>query len=430
MKHTLSKQAYQHAVTYLPGGVNSPVRSFQAVKTSPIFIDHASGSEIVDIDQNTYIDYIGSWGPMILGHNAPIFQTGMQEAFARGVSYGLPTTLESDVAQWIIDAYPSIDMIRMVNSGTEATMSALRSARGYTKRDKFIKFEGCYHGHSDALLVKSGSGTLTFGTPTSLGVPKQTIQDTLVCVYNDIASVQAMIEAFPKQIAAIIIEPIAANMGLVPARKDFLVALRNLCDEHNIILIFDEVISGFRIAYGGAAAYYDVQPDMVCFGKIIGGGMPVGAYGGRKAIMQMISPLGPVYQAGTLSGNPFAMWMGITQLRYLKEHPEVYDYIDTYAKQLAQGIDAILKRHQLPYQVQCCGSLLTIFFTKVNIENFNDVQTSDEEAFARYFQSMLEQGILVAPSPYEAMFISYAHTQGQLHTTLQAMEIALVKSQL
>lgn len=430
MKHTLSKQAYQHAVTYLPGGVNSPVRSFQAVKTSPIFIDHASGSEIVDIDQNTYIDYIGSWGPMILGHNAPIFQTGMQEAFARGVSYGLPTTLESDVAQWIIDAYPSIEMIRMVNSGTEATMSALRSARGYTKRDKFIKFEGCYHGHSDALLVKSGSGTLTFGTPTSLGVPKQTIQDTLVCVYNDIASVQAMIEAFPKQIAAIIIEPIAANMGLVPARKDFLVALRNLCDEHNIILIFDEVISGFRIAYGGAAAYYDVQPDMVCFGKIIGGGMPVGAYGGRKAIMQMISPLGPVYQAGTLSGNPFAMWMGITQLRYLKEHPEVYDYIDTYAKQLAQGIDAILKRHQLPYQVQCCGSLLTIFFTKVNIENFNDVQTSDEEAFARYFQSMLEQGILVAPSPYEAMFISYAHTQGQLHTTLQAMEIALVKSQL
>lgn len=430
MKHTLSKQAYQHAVTYLPGGVNSPVRSFQAVKTSPIFIDHASGSEIVDIDQNTYIDYIGSWGPMILGHNAPIFQTGMQEAFARGVSYGLPTTLESDVAQCIVEAYPSIEMIRMVNSGTEATMSALRSARGYTKRDKFIKFEGCYHGHSDALLVKSGSGTLTFGTPTSLGVPKQTIQDTLVCVYNDIASVQAMIEAFPKQIAAIIIEPIAANMGLVPARKDFLVALRNLCDEHNIILIFDEVISGFRIAYGGAAAYYDVQPDMVCFGKIIGGGMPVGAYGGRKAIMQMISPLGPVYQAGTLSGNPFAMWMGITQLRYLKEHPEVYDYIDTYAKQLAQGIDAILKRHQLPYQVQCCGSLLTIFFTKVNIENFNDVQTSDEEAFARYFQSMLEQGILVAPSPYEAMFISYAHTQGQLHTTLQAMEIALVKSQL
>ena len=319
-----SEQAYQKAQQYIPGGVNSPVRAFRSVDISPIFVEKAKGSRLWDIDGNCYIDYICSWGPMILGHSPDILQEGLSEAVNRGVSYGLPTLLEVEMAQEITSAYPPAEMVRMVNSGTEATMSAIRVARGYTNRNKIIKFEGCYHGHSDGLLVKAGSGALTYGIPTSPGVPHGTTQDTLVCTYNDLESVKQTFLANENQIAAVIIEPIAGNMGVIPAQKEFLQGLRDICTKTGTVLIFDEVISGFRCGLGGAAELYQIKPDMVCFGKIIGAGMPVGAYGGKKEIMQWVSPVGSVYQAGTLSGNPFAMFLGLKQIRYLKENPEIY----------------------------------------------------------------------------------------------------------
>lgn len=430
MKHTKSNAAFTNACNVLPGGVDSPVRSFASVQGSPIFIDHAAGSKVVDIDGNTYIDYIGSWGPMILGHASEIVHKDIMQAIEKGISYGLPCIYETQLAELIIDAYPGMEMVRFVTSGTEATMSCIRAARGYTGRDKIIKFEGCYHGHSDALLVKSGSGALTFAQPDSLGVPASMVADTLVCTYNDITSVEQMIDQYPKEIAAIILEPIAGNMGVIGAEPAFLKGLRQLCSEHGILLIFDEVISGFRVAYGGAASYYGVTPDMACFGKIIGAGMSVGAYGGRRDIMEIISPKGGVYQAGTLAGNPLAMQLGIRQLTYLRDYPEVYTKLEAYGAALEKGIEDILQRHQLPYHVQRIGSLLTIFFTNQKVTSYQDVQTCDTQAFSRYYQCLLQEGILCAPSQFEAIFISIAHTPEDLDKTLDAMEKALLASRL
>ena len=425
MNHTRSSALYQQAKNLIPGGVDSPVRAFSNVQSDPIFVDHASGSHIYDVDGNDYIDYICSWGPMILGHAHPMLTENMDQILKKGISYGLCAPEEVTLASLIVDAYDGVDMVRMVNSGTEATMSAIRVARGYTKRDKIIKFEGCYHGHSDCLLVKSGSGALTFGTPTSPGVPADIVKNTLVCEYHSIASVKACIKANPNQISCIIIEPIAGNMGLIPANKDFLYQLRALCDEEGILLIFDEVISGFRIAYGGAAQYDGITPDMACFGKIIGAGLPVGAYGGRRDIMEMVSPSGPIYQAGTLSGNPLAMHLGVRLLTYLKEHPEVYTSLDHKASYLKQGIQDALHQLHLPYQIHQCGSLLTLFFTDRKIRSYQDVMTIDTKAFQTFFQYLFTHGILIAPSPYECMFLSDAHTKEELDTTIAIIKEAL-----
>lgn len=418
MSYKHSQEAFNEAVKVLPGGVNSPVRAFHSVKSDPVFIKNAYQATLVDEDDNSYLDYIGSWGPMILGHSHPLLNECLIQHINDGISFGLPTSIEVTLAKQIVDAYAGIDMVRMVNSGTEATMSAIRVARGYTKKDKIIKFEGCYHGHSDGLLVKSGSGTLTFGMPTSPGVPADIVKNTLVCTYNDINSVQASVQANENEIAAIIIEPIAANMGVVEADKIFLKQLRELCDKQNIVLIFDEVISGFRLGYGGAANYYGITPDMACFGKIIGGGLPVGAYGGKQEIMQMVSPSGPVYQAGTLSGNPLAMHLGSTLLSYLQEHPEVYEQINQKALILKQGMESVLKQYNLLYQIQCCGSLLTLFFCEHPVKTFSDVQKCDTDLYAQYFQGMLKRHIMLAPSQYEAMFISAAHTEKDIQYTI------------
>lgn len=425
MNHEKSLALFQEAQAILPGGVNSPVRSFSSAHAACLFVDHALGSQIVDVDGNTYVDYIGSWGPMILGHAHPVVTDGMEDILRKGISYGLCTAQEVELAQLIVDAYPGLDMVRMVNSGTEATMSAIRAARGYSKRDKIIKFEGCYHGHSDGLLVKSGSGALTFGTPTSPGVPKDVVKHTLVCTYNDLSSVQKTVAANKNDIAAIIIEPIAANMGVICAEPSFLQGLRKLCDEEGIVLIFDEVISGFRVSYGGAAEVYGIVPDMACFGKIIGAGLPVGAYGGKKEIMRCISPSGPIYQAGTLSGNPLAMHLGCRMLHYLKEHPHVYEELEEKGSCLRKGMQQILDELHLPYQLHQVGSLLTLFFSDHRIHNFQDVAGCDATAFERYFQYMYAHGVLIAPSPYEAMFVSLAHSKEDLTQTLSIMRQAL-----
>ncbi len=425
MNHEKSKAAFAKACGVIPGGVNSPVRAFQSVGGEPIFVDHAKGSRIVDIDGNEYIDYICSWGPFVLGHSHPMMEEGALEAIRRGMSYGLPTEMETRMAQLICSAYKSAEMVRMVNSGTEATMSAIRAARGYTGKDKIIKFEGCYHGHSDCLLVKSGSGALTFGVPTSPGVPADVVKNTLVCRYNDLASVQKIVVENRGEIAAIIVEPIAGNMGVIPPRPGFLEGLRALCTEQGIVLIFDEVISGFRAAFGGASQLYGVDPDMVCFGKIIGSGLPVGAYAGKREIMSVVSPKGPVYQAGTLSGNPLAMFMGFKLLSYLKEHREIYQTVEEYAAKLEAGMRELLARHGLHYTINRVGSLLCLFFTEREVTCYDDVKTCDTDKFSKYFQSMLDQGVLLAPSQFEAMFVSAAHTQEDLERTLYAMDRAL-----
>lgn len=425
MIHTKSSALFQEAVQYIPGGVNSPVRAFKSVGIDPIFIDHAKGSKIVDVDGNEYVDYICSWGPMILGHASPILTEGVAEAIAKGTSYGVPTGIEVEMAKLIVEAYGCIDQVRMVNSGTEATMSALRVARGYTGRNKILKFEGCYHGHSDALLVKSGSGTITYGVPTSPGVPADVVKDTLVARYNDIQSLKEVFEANKGEIAAVIVEPIGGNMGVVPADKAFLEALRTLTREQGTVLIFDEVITGFRMGYGSAAAYFDIQPDMVCFGKIIGGGLPVGAYGGKREIMDTVSPVGPVYQAGTLSGNPLAMFMGKKQLEHLRDHQEIYTDLEDQAKYLEAGFKRNMEKLGLNYTINRAGSLVCLFFTEGQVTNFEEAMTCDTDKFNRYFKGMLDQGILIGPAQYEAMFVSTAHTQEDLDRTIEANYHAL-----
>ena len=418
MKTENSEKLYKKAITLMPGGVNSPVRAFNAVGRTPLFIKSAKGSKITDVDGNEFIDYVCSWGPGILGHAREEVIEAVQKACKYGLTYGAPTEKESILAEMVMSLMPHIEMLRLVSSGTEAVMSAVRAARGYTGRDLIIKFTGCYHGHSDALLVSAGSGVMTSGVPDSAGVPKGCTQDTMTAVYNDLDSVKALLEQAKGQVAAVIVEPVAANMGVVAPKKGFLEGLRTLCDQHGTLLIFDEVITGFRLAFGGAAEYFGVTPDMVTYGKIIGAGMPVGAYGGRREIMEMVSPAGPVYQAGTLSGNPIAMAAGLTQLKYLYEHQEVYKDLEEKGQKLYGGIEEILKEAGSEYHVNHVSSLGSLFFAKEEVVDYTSAKSSDTKAFADYFLAMLKQGIHLAPSQFEAMFLSTAHSDEVLEDTL------------
>ena len=417
-----SEELFERAVKRIPGGVNSPVRAYGAIGMAPRFIKRADGCHIYDVDGNEYVDYIDSWGPMILGHNFPQIREAVVEACADGLSFGCATEIEVEMAEFICEHLPHVEMVRMVNSGTEAVMSAIRAARGYTGRDKIIKFAGCYHGHSDALLVSAGSGVMTSGVPDSAGVPKGCTQDTMTAVYNDLNSVKALLEQAPGQVAAVIVEPVAANMGVVPPKEGFLQQLRTLCNQYGALLIFDEVITGFRLQLDGAVGFYHVQPDLVTYGKIIGAGMPVGAYGGRKDIMQLVAPLGSVYQAGTLSGNPVAMRAGLAQLRYLKQHPEVYPYLTERAEQLRNGLKQLIDRYHMPCTVTGVGSLSCLYFTKQTVTNYELAKTADTELFRQYFHFMLERGNYFAPSQFEAIFLSAAHTEADIAKTLSDAE--------
>lgn len=425
MKRKESDRWFERAQKVLPGGVNSPVRAFKSVGMDPVFIRSAHGSRITDVDDNTYIDYICSWGPMILGHSPELLNEGLMEVIMRGTSYGVPSSLEVEMAEEIIEAYPAVEMIRMVSSGTEASMSALRVARAFTGRDKIVKFEGCYHGHSDALLVKSGSGTLTYGTPTSAGVPEGVIQDTLVGRYNDCDQIRELFKTMGHEIAAIIVEPVAGNMGVVAATQEFLETLREVTAHSGAVLIFDEVITGFRMAYGGARAIYGIDPDMACFGKIIGGGLPVGAYGGKREIMGKVAPLGPAYQAGTLSGNPLAMHMGLVTLRHLKAHPEIYTAMESRAIELEAGFKAIVEKYDLPMEIVRFKGMVCPFFTKGPIRSYDDVSACDTVKYGEFFRKMLELGVLIPPAQFEGFFLSAAHTEQDIADTLHAAETAL-----
>lgn len=418
---TKSEKLFERAVKRIPGGVNSPVRAYGAIGEAPRFIERAEGCYIYDVDGNRYIDYIDSWGPMILGHNFPAIRESVLKACEKGLSFGCATEIEVEMAEFICDRIPHVDMIRMVNSGTEAVMSAIRVARGYTGKNKIIKFAGCYHGHSDAMLVSAGSGVMTSGVPDSAGVPKGCTEDTMTAVYNDLDSVRALMEQADGQTAAVIVEAVGANMGVVPPKKGFLEGLRKLCDEYGALLIFDEVITGFRLAFGGAAEYFGVTPDLVTYGKIIGAGMPVGAYGGRREIMELVSPVGKVYQAGTLSGNPIAMAAGLTQLKYLYEHQEIYKDLEEKGKRLYGGMEKILAEKNLPYHINHVSSLGSLFFTEQEVVDYTSAKSSDTKAFSEYFKGMLAQGIHMAPSQFEAMFLSVAHTDEIIDQTLEAV---------
>lgn len=417
-----SKDLFEEALNYIPGGVNSPVRAFGSVGETPRFIKKGNGAYLYDVDENKYIDYVCSWGPMILGHNRPEILESVIKACENGLSFGAATEIEVKMANLICEIVPSIEMVRMVNSGTEAVMSAIRVARGFTGRNKIIKFNGCYHGHSDGLLVKAGSGVMTAGVPDSAGVPKGCTEDTLTADYNDLSSVKELFETQGNEIAGIIVEPVAANMGVVLPEKDFLQGLRDICDKYKALLIFDEVITGFRLAIDGAQGYFGVKPDLTTFGKIIGGGMPVGAYGGRKEVMEVVAPVGNVYQAGTLSGNPVAMAAGYTQLTLLKDHPEYYTQLEQAGEKLFGGIKEILKKKNLPYQVNYAGSLGCVFFTGEPVTDYKTAKTSDTKAFMGYFSHMLSEGIYLAPSQFEAMFLSTAHKEEEILRTLEAVE--------
>ena len=408
---TRSEQLFEAAQKVMPGGVNSPVRACRSVGTYPRFLDRGLGSHVWDVDGKEYIDLIGSWGPLILGHCCEVVEQAVSEAIRKGLSFGAPTAAEVDMAELVCDM-TGIQMVRMVNSGTEAVMSALRLARGATGRSKIIKFAGCYHGHTDAMLVKAGSGALTGGAPDSAGVPAEIAGDTLTANYNDLNSVEVLLKANPGQVAAVIVEPVAANMGVVPPRPGFLQGLRKLCDESGALLIFDEVITGFRLAPGGAQEYYGVRADLVTYGKIIGGGMPVGAYGGRRKLMEQVAPLGPVYQAGTLSGNPVAMAAGLAQLRILKSTPEIYENLERRGAMLEKGLKEALSG--IPVQVNRVGSLLTVFFTDKPVTGYDAARSSDLERFRRWYLGLLVQGIYAAPSQFEAMFLCNAHTDEEI----------------
>lgn len=415
-----SEQLFEEAVRYIPGGVNSPVRAFGSVHGVPRFIRSARGAYMTDEDGKTYLDYVGSWGPMILGHNPPQVQKAVQEACEMGLSFGAATRPEVEMAKLICEMVPSVEMVRMVNSGTEAVMSAIRAARGFTGRDKIIKFAGCYHGHSDALLVKAGSGAMTAGIPNSPGVPKGCTKDTLTAPYNCPEAVEELFDTYPDQIAAVIVEPVGANMGVVLPKEGFLESLRSLCTRHGALLIFDEVITGFRLGCAGAQGRFGIRPDLTTYGKIIGGGMPVGAYGGRKDIMEMVAPAGPVYQAGTLSGNPVAMAAGMAQLRTLRDHPEIYDALEAKGQMLFGGLKQLFSDMGLMYQVNSIGSIGSLFFTGQPVTDDASAKTSDTEKYARWFHRMLERGIYLAPAQFEAMFVSSAHTEEEIARTLQA----------
>ncbi|MCD7855392.1 MAG: glutamate-1-semialdehyde 2,1-aminomutase [Clostridiales bacterium] len=416
MKEEISKKLYKRAVSLMPGGVNSPVRAFSAVGRTPLFIDRAKGDKIYDADGNEYIDYVCSWGPGILGHSHPKIIEAVKAACDKGLTFGAPTRNEVELAELIKSLMPSIEVMRMVNSGTEATMSAIRAARGYTDRGMIVKFKGCYHGHSDGLLVKAGSAALTSAVPDSDGVPKSYTQNTLVAEYNDENSVRELFEKYGNEIACIIVEPVAANMGVVLPKPGFLTFLRNITDKYNSVLIFDEVITGFRLGLGGAQEYYGIKPDMTALGKIVGGGMPMAVYGGRREIMQCISPIGKVYQAGTLSGNPIATTAGITALKILSENKNIYAEID----RKAAGLENALK--EIGLSVNRIGSLLCGFFTDRKVENYDDALSSDTKKYAEFFSYLLENGIYIAPSQFEAMFISAAHCNEDIEKTCKIIK--------
>lgn len=420
-----SEELFAAACQVLPGGVNSPVRAYRSVGLTPRFIQRAEGSSIYDVEGRRYIDYVCSWGPMILGHNHPAIREAVEKAVVDGLSFGAPTPREVEIAQLMVEMVPGLEMVRMVNSGTEAVMSALRLARGATGRDKLIKFEGCYHGHSDCMLVNAGSSALAGGHPSSSGVPVGAAKDTLTAQFNDLASVQALLEANRGEVAAVIVEPVAANMGVVGPAPGFLQGLRELCDQHGTLLIFDEVITGFRLAPGGAQEYFGVKADLVTYGKIIGGGMPVGAYGGSRALMEHVAPCGPVYQAGTLSGNPVAMAAGLAQLRYLHDHPQVYTHINDMGASLAQDMGKLCEKSSVPVAINQVGSLLSPFFTPTEVSTFVDAKGSDVGMYARYFGEMLQRGIYLAPAQFEAMFLSDAHSREDLTATLEAFQQTL-----
>ncbi|MCC8137501.1 MAG: glutamate-1-semialdehyde 2,1-aminomutase [Clostridiales bacterium] len=416
---TKSEELFQRACRVIPGGVNSPVRAFGSVGQTPRMISSAHGAYLTDEDGNRYLDFVGSWGPMILGHDEPTVREAVIAACADGLSFGAATKREVEMAELICSSVPNVDMVRMVNSGTEAVMSAIRAARGYTGRDKIVKFMGCYHGHSDALLVQAGSGVMTAGIPDSAGVPQGCTKDTLSAAYNDLSSVKRLFEEFPDEIAAVIVEPVGANMGVVPPAEGFLEGLRSLCTKYGAVLIFDEVITGFRLGFTGAQGYFGVDADLVTYGKIIGAGMPVGAYGGKRAIMEQVAPVGPVYQAGTLSGNPVAMAAGLAQLTILKEQPEIYEELNKKGQWFFGSLKQIAKETGAAVQVNSCGSLGCMFFTAEPVVDYASAKTSDTSAFAEYFSFMLSNGIYLAPSQFEAMFLSAAHTREDLADVLE-----------
>ncbi len=414
-----SREVFERARRYLPGGVNSPVRAFKAVGGEPVVIARGEGSHIIDVDGNKYIDYVGSWGPLILGHSHPSVVEALRQAVERGTSYGAPTELEAEMAQLVTEAVPSLDLVRFVNSGTEATMSALRLARAYTGRDKILKFEGCYHGHADGLLVQAGSGVATLGLPDSPGVPASYAQETLVAPYNSVAATNEVFQRYGEQIAAVIVEPVAANMGVVPPVSGFLEFLREATRQSGSLLIFDEIITGFRVAYGGAQTLYGVLPDLTCLGKIVGGGLPVGAYGGSRQIMEMMAPQGPVYQAGTLSGNPLAMAAGITTLRILGD-PALYSHLEETGASLAASLESAARRAEVEITINRVGSMLTVFFVDTPVTDYASAKRADTERYARFFRAMLERDVYLPPSQFEACFVSLAHDEADLEATATA----------
>ena len=422
-----SETLFANAQKHIPGGVNSPVRAFRSVGGTPLFFKHAAGAYVIDEDDKRYVDYVGSWGPMILGHSHPDVLDAVRRQLEHGLSYGAPTAMETEMADLVCRLVPSMEMVRMVSSGTEATMSAIRLARGFTGRDSIIKFEGCYHGHSDSLLVKAGSGALTFGVPNSPGVPAAFAKHTLTLPFNDIAAVEKTLGEVGKEVACIIVEPVAGNMNCVPPAPGFLEGLRRLCDQHGVVLIFDEVMTGFRVALGGAQAHYGIVPDLTTFGKIIGGGMPVGCFGGKRAIMQRIAPLGPVYQAGTLSGNPLAMAAGLTTLRLIQRegfHAELSEY----TSRMLQGLQDRADAAGIPFVTTQAGGMFGLYFSGADdIVTFDDVMGSDVERFKRFFHLMLDGGVYLAPSAFEAGFTSIAHGDAELKITLDAAERAFAE---
>ena len=425
MNTSKSNKLFEEAQKYIPGGVNSPVRAFKSVGGNPVFIFRGEGSKIIDVDGNEYIDYIGSWGPHLFGHNPPFIKKTLLEATENGTSFGTPTELEVEMAKIITQLVPSVEMVRMVNSGTEATMSAVRAARGYTGKEKFIKFEGCYHGHSDYFLIKAGSGALTLGVPTSPGVTEGNAADTLLADYNDIDSVKNLITKNKNEIAAIIIEPIAGNMGVIKTKDKFLKELRTICDEEKIVLIFDEVMTGFRVAPGGAQEILGIKPDLSTFGKIIGGGLPVGAFGGKREIMETIAPSGPVYQAGTLSGNPLAMAAGFAALNHIKDNPGVYKILEEKSAYLEKGFKQNLKELGRTFAINRVGSMMCMFFIEGPVVDFKTAVKSDTELYGKYFHEMLKRGIYLAPAQFEALFVSTSHSTADLDKTILAHKESL-----
>lgn len=417
-----SIKAFEEAKKVLPGGVDSPVRAFKSVDLNPVFIDHGKGSKLYDIDGKSYIDYVLSWGPLILGHADEKVVSALQEVAAKGTSFGAPTEIETKLAKLVIERMPSVEMVRFVNSGTEATMSALRLARGVTGRDKILKFEGSYHGHADSLLINAGSGVATLGLPDSPGVPTEVAAETVTVPYNDIDSLKLAFERFGDELAAVIIEPVAGNMGCVPPRAGFLQAVRDITEQYGSLLIFDEVMTGFRAGYRGAQGVYDIQPDLTCFGKIIGGGLPVGAYGGRRELMEQVAPAGPVYQAGTLSGNPLAMTAGYETLCQLTE--QSYEKLAQLTEKLMTGLQSLADKHGVAFSTQQVGAMFGIFFTDKEVVDFETAKTCDTERFAKFFKAMLEQGIYLAPSQFESGFLSTAHTEADIEATLAAADKA------